>query len=341
MSVTRNFLVSQEEINSMKERFDFNFFSKRNVLITGGTGLVGGFLATTILECTKHLSKEAPKVTVTTKSNNLDNLFQVINFKNLLIRNIDLRNTIPRGDFDTVIHGASPASPKHILSEEDVKSINCNIFYDIHSSFPNLERMLFLSAGEVYGSKLPNLVPEEYKNQNPLQGQRSYYPNAKIEGELLTSNLGDLGISSHIVRLFHTYGPGVREYDGRSFSDFFWAIKRSSLPTLTSFGNQVRSFSYLEDSVIGLLLVLASGVSSPVNVGSSNPISVLDFAKRISNAAGHSGIVSFDASKLEEKNSPIDSIVPNNDLLKSLGWNESVSIDIGIARTLHWLKTTK
>lgn len=334
-----SYLITTEEIESLKSRFDFSFFAGKKVLITGGTGLVGGFLTTAIVECTRDLRSDAPVVTVTTKSKNLQNLIPIINSKNIVICSLDLSNTTPEGNFDTVIHAASPASPKHILSEEYIRLINCNIFENIISNLPNLKNFLFVSAGEVYGSDLPELVSEEYINQSPLKDHRSFYPNAKIQGELLTHKLGDYGISTHIARLFHTYGPGLREYDGRSFSDFFWNVQKNTFPVLRSFGKQVRSFSYLEDSVIGLLLLLSSNVSKPVNIGSDRPISILDFAKKISSLAGLGGEVFFDLSRINEENSPINSIVPDNSLLKSLGWVESIPMRQGITRTLNWLKT--
>jgi dTDP-glucose 4,6-dehydratase len=190
----------------------------------------------------------------------------------------------------------------------------------------------------VYGSEAPNPIEENYVGEINIANIRSNYPLAKIKSEALLTNTTRRDFNKRIVRLFHTFGPGINSNDGRSFSDFLSNGMTSTPPVLHSKGEQVRTYSYLEDSAAGIFTVLFSNCEKPVNVGSEKAVTVLEFAELVSKISGLEGEVDFATLPAGHQISPNDVIVPSTELLRSLGWVESVSLDEGIRRTLLWMR---
>jgi UDP-glucuronate decarboxylase len=162
------------------------------------------------------------------------------------------------------------------------------------------ERVLYISSGEIYGSDAPTPVSEEFVGKIDHELPRSAYPLAKIEAEKIGQEICvKYGIDFRIVRLFHSFGPGVRENDGRSFADFLWQCARGKEPILFSKGHDVRSFLYSEDAVAGMLTVFLKDQSTrPINVGSEQAVTILEFAKKVSELSGQKERVTF---RLEEQ----------------------------------------
>jgi nucleoside-diphosphate-sugar epimerase len=122
-----------------------------------------------------------------------------------------------------------------------------------------------------------------------------------------------------------------------------WAAANGFPIQLRSSGEDVRTFLYVQDAISGLLTVLVKGVPGDIyNVGSDVPISIRDFAKMVGRAGGVQVQLGDMVSRLNSGylHSPNKSIVPSNDKLGLLGWRPVVSLDVGISKTLDFMKTT-
>jgi nucleoside-diphosphate-sugar epimerase len=201
-----------------------------------------------------------------------------------------------------------------------------------------MQKALFISAGEVYGSKSTSPIHENFIGAIEPTHPRSAYPTAKLEAEKVTLELGGkFSVETNAVRLFHTFGPGVTRNDGRSFADFIWNAAENRAPRLRSSGQDVRTFLFLRDTVVGILTILDKGKNTEkYNLGGSNPISILDFAKRVSLLAGLEGEVEFGNIKDSYNHSPNHIIYPSVSKLNNLGWHQEVDLDEMILRTLSW-----
>ena len=73
-----------------------------------------------------------------------------------------------------------------------------------------------------------------------------------------------------VARIFNTYGPRMHMNDGRVVSNFVIAALRDEPITIYGSGAQTRSFQYVTDLVDGLVALMASNYTKPVNIG--NPI---------------------------------------------------------------------
>lgn len=331
-------VVSKPEILSMCNRFDFEKLRGRSILVTGGTGLIGKYLVSAMNLCTSSMGNKAPKITVVSRS--AAKSIGIPNYNNKVkLINMDLSQMLPKGNFDTLIHGASPASPGKTTSLNDLQKVNSRIFEEGIHNIIELESILFISSGEVYGKEAPIKVKESYKAKILHDGPRSHYPLAKLHAEELLLQHCASKFDVKIARLFHSFGPGLRSNDGRSFADFIYSVAFGKLPTLLSTGSQVRTFLYLEDAIIGLLEVLTSNYTAPVNVGSEESLTIREFASEVSRLAGFGGKLSQDLDVAKFNLSPNFALVPDVSKLKQLGWTQCVSLESSIRRTLSWVKS--
>lgn len=81
-----------------------------------------------------------------------------------------------------------------------------------------------------------------------------------------------------VARIFNTYGPRMNPYDGRVVSNFIVQALRGEDMTIYGDGNQTRSFQYIHDLIDGLIALMNSGETRPVNLGNSAEFTIGDFA---------------------------------------------------------------
>jgi UDP-glucuronate decarboxylase len=337
MTSTSNY-VSKIEAELISSRVNLESFNHKRVLITGGTGMIGSYL-------TEALCKACALQGVSPKEINL----VIRQGSHSKISNLDVYPFVKFSDwsdgdsdrfrgFQFLIHAASPASPLSYPSLAELNKVNVGMLTQMITK--DTERVLFISSGEVYGSAAPTPVSEEFVGKINQLEARSDYPLAKIEAEKLGTDIcTSLGIDFRIVRLFHSFGPGVKENDGRSFADFLWQCARGNLPTLFSKGNALRTFLYSEDAVAAMLAILSKEkLTGPINVGSDKSVSILDFASMVSKISGYGGKVQYLLEKQNYTASPNQALIPDTSKLRSMGWNQQVGLEESISRTLFWIK---
>lgn len=334
-------MLTSSEVKSISSRLDFDRFADKRILITGASGLVGSYLVDAILKCTDYMGNNAPTLIAISKKGNFSSLKGQLDNPRLVTLSLDLAHQKIDFEYELLIHAASTASPTKQVSRETLLNVNCNTLKILYDKPGSVERVLFISTGEVYGAQAPKHVSEDYIGIIDNSSYRADYPEAKLRAEKLTLGLSQSGIEGRIARLFHSYGPGVRIDDGRSFADFLWAASLGKPPTLRTSGSQIRSFLYLEDTIVGLLKILDSDISTPVNLGSEVEVSILDFAKAVSEVAGFEGEVCFENIKSDTIFSPNDIVLPSVNKLRNIGWNQEISIHLGIERTLNWIGCNK
>jgi len=331
----------QEEIFRISNRVDFKTLSGKKVLVTGGTGMLGAYLVDVLLRVPKLLIIEPPSITLLvrdTKSTNLKEL-NLENFDNLTLENWS--TWIPKSKYDFLIHAASPASPVAFANHSDLRQPNLG-FLESLALHGLPQRTLFLSSSEIYGSNAPVGVLETHPAGIFPNTIRSEYPKVKLATEKFLLKQTEIqDVSCVIVRLFHSFGPGVRSTDGRSFADFIWAGALGQPIILRSKGQDLRTFLYLEDAVAGLLTALFRGVSGGIyNLGSEDPMSILEFASTVANQANVEVRAFSENPDLNSGylHSPNTKMVPDTVKMQELGWSQEVPIHIGIQRTLKWVR---
>jgi dTDP-glucose 4,6-dehydratase len=240
------------------------------------------------------------------------------------------------GDIDLIVHLASPASPadyqRHPLATLDAGSRGTRNALDLAARAG--ARFVLASTSEVYGDPAVSPQAETYwGNVNPV-GPRSVYDEAKRFAEAMTAAYRRAGqVNTGIVRVFNTYGPGLRPDDGRIVPTFACQALRGLPLTVTGDGRQTRSLCHVDDTVRGILAAAGSDLAGPVNIGNPDEATVLQIAERIIRLAGS-------RSGIEHIPLPEDDPTmrcPDITLARTaLGWQPEISWREGLAETLAW-----
>ena len=240
------------------------------------------------------------------------------------------------GDVDLIIHLASPASPadyqRHPLATLDAGSRGTRNALELAARAG--ARFVLASTSEVYGDPAVSPQAEGYwGNVNPV-GPRSVYDEAKRFAEAMTAAYRRIGrAKAGIVRIFNTYGPGMRPDDGRIVPTFACQALRGLPLTVTGDGSQTRSLCHVDDTVRGIVAFAGSDLAGPVNIGNPDEATVLQIAERIIRLSGsRSGIEHI---PLPEDDPMIR--CPDISLARNaLGWQPQISWREGLTETLAW-----
>lgn len=307
--------------------------NKKTILITGGAGFIGSHLC-------KRLLSNGHKVIC------LDNLFtgseqNILEFRSnndfKFIKH-DIENTIFLDNIDEIYNLACPASPIHYQSNpiKTTKTCTIGVINLLELAKRNNAKILQASTSEVYGD--PNVHPQNEKywgNVNPV-GIRSCYDEGKRCAETLFMDYRrEHKLNTRIVRIFNTYGPNMNINDGRVVSNFITQALNADDITMYGDGNQTRSFQYVDDLIDGMIKLMGSSYFEPVNIGNPIEMTMKDLALSILKLTNSN-------SKIVFKELPMDDPKrrkPNIDLAKSkLNWEPSVSIELGLTKTIGYFR---
>ena len=305
-----------------------------NIVITGGSGFVGSYLC-------ENLINDGHKIIVidnllTGSTQNINNLMDNENFSFI---EHDVQNHIEIEDkVDYVLHFASAASPKaytehpvNTLKAGSVGTINTLGLAKKHSA-----EYLLASTSEVYGDPLISPQNEEYwGNVNP-NGERSMYDEAKRFAEAAVATYSrSYGLKTKIVRIFNTYGPRMQLNDGRVVTNFIVQALKNENITIYGDGTQTRSFSYVEDTVAGIISLMNSTEYDVFNIGNPNEMTIGKLAEKIIELTDSTSEIKY----LELPNDDPKQRKPDITKAKTkLNWEPKVNLDEGLAKTISWVK---
>jgi dTDP-glucose 4,6-dehydratase len=237
------------------------------------------------------------------------------------------------GDLDAILHFASPASPADFerFPIQILKVGSLGTHKALGLAKAKGSRFLLASTSECYGDPEVSPQPESYWGHvNPI-GVRGVYDEAKRFAEAMTMAYHrHHGVDARIVRIFNTFGPGMRIDDGRAIPNFFTQALRGEDVTVYGDGSQTRSICYVDDLVEGIWRLLGSDHVGPVNIGSQAEVSMLELARMILEMTGSRSELVFGPLP------PDDPKVrrPDGSLARSvLGWEPKVPIETGLQRT--------
>lgn len=304
---------------------------KKKVLITGGAGFIGSHLSHYLIEkdyyviCVDNL--------ITGSLRNIEGLDKK-KFK--FIKHDITRPLKIKGNIDFVLHLASPASPIDFLEFpiQTLKVGSLGTHNALGIAKDKKAPFLLTSTSEVYGDPLVHPQTEEYwGNVNPI-GPRGAYDESKRFAEAITVAYQRVHkIDIRIARIFNTYGPRMRKNDGRVIPAFINQALNNEPMTVFGDGSQTRCFCYVDDLLNGIFKLMNSKVTTPVNIGNTEEIKVLDLAKIIIKLCASK-------SKVEFKNLPQDDPRRRRpDITKAkqlLCWQPVTSLKDGLGKTIGW-----
>ncbi|MFA5804674.1 MAG: UDP-glucuronic acid decarboxylase family protein [Melioribacteraceae bacterium] len=303
-------------------------------VVTGGAGFLGSHL------CDKLIDEGIKVICIDNLlTGRIENIQHLLTNENFQYINLDVTNYIQiSSEVDYVLHFASPASPidylKYPIQTLKVGSLGTHKALGLAKE--KNATFLLASTSEVYGDPLIHPQSEEYwGNVNPV-GPRGVYDEAKRFAEALTMAYHNFhNLDTRIVRIFNTYGSRMRLDDGRALPAFISQALNNEDITVFGDGSQTRSFCYVDDLVDGILKLLLSHETLPVNIGNPNEITIEDFAKEVIRLTNSK-------SKIVYKELPIDDPkVRQPDISKAkliLGWEPKFSREKGLRITLEYFR---
>jgi dTDP-glucose 4,6-dehydratase len=304
----------------------------RRVVITGGAGFIGSHLCDRLLQrglsviCLDNFLTGSP-----------DNVAHLLSHPRFSLRNYDVTEYLyVEGDVDAILHFASPASPIDYaqMPIETLKVGTLGTHKALGLAKAKGARFLLASTSEVYGDPEVHPQPEEYwGNVNPV-GPRSIYDEGKRAAEAFVMAYHNAhGLDTRIARIFNTFGPRMRQLDGRAAPAFITQALAGEPITVFGDGSQTRSLCYIDDLVEGLVRLLFSEYHQPVNLGNPDELTVLELAHLIRRLVGGS-------SRIEHRPLPVDDPRRRRpDISRAqdvLGWRPAISLEDGLARTIAW-----
>ena len=306
-----------------------------NIVITGGSGFVGSYL------CEK-LINDGHKIIVIDNllTGSTENINDLLDNENFSFIEHDVQDHIEIEDkVDYVLHFASAASPKaytehpvNTLKAGSVGTINTLGLAKKHSA-----EYLLASTSEVYGDPLISPQNEEYwGNVNP-NGERSMYDEAKRFAEAATATYSrTYNLKTKVVRIFNTYGPRMKLNDGRVVTNFIVQALKGQDITVYGDGSQTRSFSYVQDTVNGIVSLMESEHNDVFNIGNPTEITINELASKIIEITNSN-------SKLINKDLPQDDPKQRKpDITKAktlLNWEPKVKLEDGLTKTVDWVSS--
>ncbi len=308
--------------------------SKARAVVTGGAGFLGSHL------CERLLSEGLEVVCIDNLlTGSLRNVEHLFGWDGFTFVKYDVTNYLHvPGRVDFVLHFASPASPVDYLELpiQTLKVGSLGTHKALGLAKAKKARFLLASTSEVYGDPLIHPQPESYwGNVNPV-GPRGVYDEAKRFAEAMTMAYHRTHrLSTRIVRIFNTFGPRMRRNDGRVVPAFICQALAGKPLTVFGDGSQTRSFCYVDDLIEGVVRVLFSEISEPVNLGNPQEMTVLQFAQLIKELTGSSSPIEFHPLPVD------DPKVRQPDITKArvyLGWEPKVPLREGLAKTIQYFR---
>ena len=304
------------------------------ILITGGAGFIGSHL------CDRFLAGGHEVVCLDNLlTGSTDNIAHLAGNRKFSFIHHDVTNYIfVEGKIDAILHFASPASPVDYQNFpiQTLKVGSLGTHKALGLAKEKKARFLLASTSEVYGDPLTHPQREDYwGNVNPI-GPRGVYDEAKRFAEAMTMAYHRYhGVDTRIARIFNTYGPRMRLNDGRVVPNFICQALRGEDLTIYGDGSQTRSFCYIDDLVDGIVLLLLSSETEPVNLGNPGEFTILEFARVILEGTGA-------RSRTVHQPLPVDDPqVRKPDISRGraiLGWSPKVELREGIQKTIPYFQ---
>ncbi len=308
-----------------------------SIVVTGAAGFIGSHL------CEFLLGKGNKVIGIdnfaTGRMENIEQFFSNENFKFIehdITKEIALKENI-----DKIFNLASLASPV-FYQKNSFETLLVNSIGTINAlELARKKDAIFLQAStsEVYGDPKEHPQKETYYGNVNTVGLRSCYDEGKRFSETAVMEFSKkYGFEARIARIFNTYGPKMRSDDGRVIPNFIMQALHNKPITVYGTGSQTRSFCYISDQVAGLIALMNSSYSMPVNIGNPEEITILQLAEKIKSLTNSQSPIEF--RELPEDD-PLKRKADISLAMEKLGWKPKVKLEEGLKKTIEWFKARK
>ena len=266
-------------------------------------------------------------------------------FELLDLRRWDAALQATRG-VDTVFALAADMGGMGFISANHAQILHNNALINLHTldaaRVNGVERYLYTSSACIYPDHLQtdaDVVPLKESDAFPANPQDAYGWEKLVTEKLVEYYGQDYGLDVRIVRFHNIYGPygtydGGREKAPAALCRKVAATTDGGVIDIWGDGEQTRSFCFIDDCVEGILRLMDSDYTLPLNLGTDRMVTINELAEIIIAISGKNDVT------LNHIDGPQGVRGRNSDntlLRKVLGWEPETSLDDGLATTYEWI----
>ena len=349
-----NSIIESDMARVIEDCKHIDSLRNQTILITGATGLIAKNLVFFLLELNKAKNTNIKVIALVRNPEKAQRVFaDYAGNPNLVFLKQDVCDPIEiEGKVDYIFHAAGSASA-HAIKTNPTGIIRANTIGTMNvlelARMKGVKKVIFPSTREIYGKvEGKDLISESDMGLiDPMDGRNCYPESKRLAEAMFKSYQNQYGVPFNILRIAHTYGPGMELYnDGRVMADFMEAAVESKDIILNSDGTARRSFCYVSDTVEGIIDVMILGENGEAYnlANETEPEMIRDVAQMICDLYPEKGMsVQFSNPSDEVKKGYVSyKIVQlNTSKIQELGWNPKVRLKDGLKRTVEFFEEEK
>ena len=204
--------------------------------------------------------------------------------------------------------------------------------------------VIITSTSDVYGNATPPFAEDDPVVLGPSTTRRWAYAVSKLYDEHIALALAEeKGLRTTILRLFNVYGPRNHpSWWGGPITAFAETLLDGGIMELHGDGRQVRSFTYVTDTVDGFVRALDTPEAQGeiLNIGSDEPITIVKLAAAVQESLGIAGPLrakQLPYEKIGGRYQDVRCRIPDTEKAERLlGFNAGVGLEEGLAKSIAW-----
>ncbi len=258
-------------------------------------------------------------------------------------KNCEKSVTMPDGDpCEEVYQLAADMGGMGFIDSAECEIMRNSCLINIHmthaSAIRGVERYFFSSSACVYRDMEPD-EPELMEDDAYPALPDNEYGWEKLYSERMAMAYGRrFGMVVRLARFQNTYGPegtwqGGREKAPAALSRKIAEVDDDGTIEIWGDGTAMRAYTYIDDLLDGIILLMQSDLENGVNIGRQEYVSVNELVKVIADVSGKT-------VRVEHIEGPVGVKARNfrADRIRSIGWESKISLREGISRTYPWVK---
>jgi len=245
---------------------------------------------------------------------------------------------------DAVVHLASEKIPRYGGAMQTLEANTAGARTVFEAAQAVDARVVFASTSDVYGNGTPPFAEDDNLALGPSTTRRWAYATSKLYNEHLALAMhAESGLDAVVLRLFGSYGPRNHpSWWGGPQAAFIERLLDGGTIEIHGDGEQIRTFTYVADTVDGFARALTSPLASGevINVGGNQPVTILELAAFVHEAMGLHGplrAVFVPYEQLPGRYQDVRRRIPNNSkAAELLDFKARTDLATGLRATVAW-----
>ncbi len=249
---------------------------------------------------------------------------------------------LPSADY--VIHAAASTDARKYLVAPQTEKTNIlkasAHFCGLARQYLQNSKIVYTSSGAVYGQQPSTLekIPETYALQcsvDQMAENKRDYAVAKRDAEVMMMSLASEGLQLAIARCFAFVGRYLPRDQHFAIGNFIGCALEGHPIEVRATSPVIRSYMYADDLVVWLMTIAdhANSACPIYNVGSDEPIGILELAQTIAKRCGLAVL------HAPQESQPVDRYVPAIDTARAQGMKLQYDLSRALDATFHGIQT--